>query len=197
MSRIGRSAVFNRSWRAVWTPIATPIRSVRSVATRTFASVIIAWFQRPSRRIRARQPAAPIAAGRPDTYHARTAAKAITSHHGALVRIVSSGFRTTAVIAFLKANVIGESVSVIQPAMAFTGSSSETWIASGNCVASTNAGARRPAPRIASGAPQPAARGAPRGGARAAPGERPGARRAAAGGSGDGATRRPHTSAGP
>ena len=54
---------------------------------------------------------------------------------------------------FLIANVSGENVSVIQPAMAFTGSSSETRIVSGNCVASTNAGARSPAPRIASGAP--------------------------------------------
>src|SRR3954470_17456159 len=147
MSRIGRRAVFRRSWRAGWTQIAVPMSSGSSVATRTLARVTIAWFQRPRRTITPRQTAATIAGLRPETYHATSAANAITSHHGAVVRTASSGLRMTLVSTSFTAIVIGEKVSVIQPAIAFTGSWTETWTESGNVVASTKAGAMSPAPR--------------------------------------------------
>ena len=50
---------------------------------------------------------------------------AITSHHGDVVRNVSSGFRITVVSTFLIGTVIGEKVSVIQVVIVSTGSDTE------------------------------------------------------------------------
>ena len=83
-----------------------------SVPTITLARVAIAWAQSPSRTIRTRQTVATIAGRLPDTYHAITAMTATTRIHGADVRRLSSGFRTTVVAPSLIAWVIPENVSV-------------------------------------------------------------------------------------
>src|SRR3954452_14522777 len=125
-SSMGRRIAASRSLRALRMPMTMPIDRVTVVATSTVVSVCIECSQSDARRSRTRQAAAIAAERRPEIHHASPMITAITSHHGALVRIVSSGLIRTYVVKSLNALVTKYRLVVTQLAIASTGSRNET-----------------------------------------------------------------------